>query len=55
MGMAAVTERERKDAFALFGQDVSMNEVAKQLFKGNWTKAKKLREAYDAQDGGGQA
>lgn len=44
----AIAEQDRAKAFELFDQGESTNGVAKQLFKGNWTAAKKLRDEWAA-------
>lgn len=48
MGRIEISDRDRKQAFALFDQDESIGMVATKLFAGHWYKAKKLREEYDA-------
>ncbi len=45
---AAISDSDRFKAFELFDQDATTNQVATQLFNKNHSKAKKLREAYDA-------
>jgi hypothetical protein len=49
----AITTEQRTKAFEMFDQGTSTNEVAKQLFKNYWTKAKKVRDEWQtARDGG---
>lgn len=50
-----ITEHQRARAFELFSQGVSTNGVAKELFKRYWLPAKKLRDEWDAQQGGAVA
>jgi hypothetical protein len=44
-----ITEDQRTQAFGMFDQGASTNEVAKKLFNKYWIPAKKLRNEYDAQ------
>lgn len=49
-----ITEEQRAQAFEMFGQGLSTNEVAKKLFKKYWNPAKKLRDEWDAAQGGAE-
>jgi hypothetical protein len=43
----------QEKAFELFAQGKSVNAVASELFNGNWLKAKKAKDAWDATQGRG--
>ena len=46
-------DNRREKAFAMFAAGESTNKVATELFKGAWATAKKLREEWEAGEGGG--
>lgn len=46
---------DREKAFEMFGEGRSVNRVASDLFKGNWTKTKKLHVEWAEANGGGRA